>query len=78
MGEDGIMGIRMTMSEIEEVENKPSKKIRVSHNDLMRFDDDIPTAEKPKPRFFQEVAKGVPRGFENVALLRPWSADCQR
>ena len=60
------MGIRMTMSELMELENKPSDKIRISHDDLMRFDDDVPIAEKPKPRFLEPV-KGVARGFENVA-----------
>ncbi len=61
------MAIRMSLSEAEKVENTPPKTIRLGLNDVLRFDDEVPSAEKPKPRFFQEVAKGAARGFENIA-----------
>ena len=58
---------RLSLSEVQELENKPSEKIHIGLDDLLRFDDGIPTAEKPKPKVFKEIGKGVLRGFENIA-----------
>ncbi len=58
---------RMSLTEVQELENKPTEKIRLGLDDVLRFDDGVSITDKPKPSAFKEVAKGVARGFENMA-----------